>query len=131
MRLRWAAHLSKEPMRLKMSADRDQLAATAEKFGKAIFYGPGERQRLSGENYLETALLSRTYFEMAEIIARCFRPKRILEVGCAAGLASSACALTRAAAIAAIVSLDPCIAVLRGKRSKLTAHDFERLARTP
>ena len=36
-------------------------------------------------NYLETALLSRAYFEMAEIIARCFKPKRVLEVGCAAG----------------------------------------------
>jgi hypothetical protein len=74
-----------KPMRLKMSADRDQLAATAEKFGEAYFMDPASGSAYRANNYLETALLSRTYFEMAEIIARCFRPKRILEVGCAAG----------------------------------------------
>ena len=68
-----------------MSADQDQLAATAEKFGEAYFMDPASGSAYHVNNYLETALLSRTYFEMAEIIARCFKPKRILEVGCAAG----------------------------------------------
>jgi cyclopropane fatty-acyl-phospholipid synthase-like methyltransferase len=70
---------------LKMSADQDQLAATAEKFGEAYFMDPASGSAYHVNNYLETALLSHTYFEMAEIIAGCFKPKRILEVGCAAG----------------------------------------------
>src|SRR3954463_1265350 len=36
-------------------------------------------------NYLETALLNRLYFEMAEIIATVFKPSTVLEIGCAAG----------------------------------------------
>ena len=67
-----------------MSAD-DQLSATADKFGEAYFMDPASGSAYRANNYLETALLSRTYFEMAEIIARCFGPKQILEVGCAAG----------------------------------------------
>ena len=84
MRLRWAARSPGRLMRLKMSAD-DQLSATADKFGEAYFMDPASGSAYRANNYLETALLSRTYFEMAEIIARCFGPKRILEVGCAAG----------------------------------------------
>jgi ubiquinone/menaquinone biosynthesis C-methylase UbiE len=86
MRLRWAGRgMSRKLMRLKMSLDRDPLAATAEKFGEAYFMDPASGSAYHVNNYLETALLSRTYFEMAEIMARCFKPKRVLEVGCAAG----------------------------------------------
>ena len=46
---------------------------------------PASGSAYRANNYLETALLSRAYFEMVEIIARRFKPRRILEVGCAAG----------------------------------------------
>jgi hypothetical protein len=65
MRLRWAARSPRKPMRLKMSADRDQLAATAEKFGEAYSMDPASGSGYRANNYLETALLSRTYLEMA------------------------------------------------------------------
>jgi hypothetical protein len=47
------------------------------------------------------------------------------------GLVSSACAFASAAAIALIVSLERYTVVLLGEKIKLTAPDFERLARTP
>jgi hypothetical protein len=58
-----------------MSADRDQVAASAEKFGEAYFTDPASGSAYHVNNYLETAVLSRTYFEMAEIIARCLNRK--------------------------------------------------------
>jgi cyclopropane fatty-acyl-phospholipid synthase-like methyltransferase len=86
MRLRWAGRgASRKLMRLKMSLDKNPLAATAEKFEEAYFMDPASGSAYHVNNYLETALLSRAYFEMAEIIARCFKPQRVLEVGCAAG----------------------------------------------
>jgi hypothetical protein len=75
MRLRWVARSPRKPIRLKVSADRGQLDATAEKFGEAYSMDPTSGSAYRANNYLETALLSRTYFEMAEILARCFKPK--------------------------------------------------------
>jgi SAM-dependent methyltransferase len=46
---------------------------------------PNSGSAYGTNNYLETALLSRTYFEMAEIISTCFKSTRVLEVGCAIG----------------------------------------------
>jgi len=56
----------------------------SDEFDESYFAGD-TGSAYSANNYLETALLSRTYFEMAEIMTRCFEPKRVLEVGCAAG----------------------------------------------
>lgn len=58
---------------------------TSEPFGEKYFMDPASGSAYHVNNYLETALLSRTYFEMAEIIATCFEPNSVLEVGCAAG----------------------------------------------
>ncbi len=63
----------------------DPGAQTPDPFGKNYFMNPACGSSYRVNNYLETALLSRTYFEMAEIIATCFRPRNVLEVGCAAG----------------------------------------------
>ncbi|HEY8288581.1 MAG TPA: class I SAM-dependent methyltransferase [Acetobacteraceae bacterium] len=67
------------------TAADDQLSDASERFGKSYFTAPDTGSAYHTTNYLETALLSRTYFEMAEIIATCFKPARILEVGCASG----------------------------------------------
>lgn len=61
------------------------LSEASERFGKSYFTAPDTGSAYHTTNYLETALLSRTYFEMAELIATCFKPTRMLEVGCAAG----------------------------------------------
>jgi SAM-dependent methyltransferase len=95
MRIRYGNRNSHKLMRIgmspnpeqlvAMSANPEQLAATSAKFSESYFMEPNSGSAYHVNNYLETALLSRTYFEMAEIIERCFKPKRVLEVGCAAG----------------------------------------------
>lgn len=55
-------------------------------FDEVYFSGGSNKgNAYKATQYLETALLSRTYFEMAENIAKCFAPKKVLEIGCAAG----------------------------------------------
>jgi ubiquinone/menaquinone biosynthesis C-methylase UbiE len=63
----------------------NDLKSRSEAFGEKYFMDPSSGSAYHVNNYLETALLSRTYYEMAEIIACCFEPKKMLEVGCAAG----------------------------------------------
>jgi SAM-dependent methyltransferase len=72
-------------MDLETERGAAKLTETAERFGEAYFMDGSSGSAYHVNNYLETALLSRTYFEMAEIVATCFEPKRVLEVGCAAG----------------------------------------------
>ena len=62
-----------------------ETGPASEEFGEAYFMDPSSGSAYHVNNYLDTALLSRTYFEMAEIIATCLRPSKVLEVGCAAG----------------------------------------------
>lgn len=68
-----------------LPARSGDLAEVSAKFGESYFMDPCAGSAYHVNNYLQTALLSRTYFEMAEIIATVFRPRRVLEVGCAAG----------------------------------------------
>lgn len=49
------------------------------------YFQDGEKRGTLYKNYLGQVLLHRLYFELAEIIAEVFAPKRVLEVGCAAG----------------------------------------------
>ena len=69
----------------RTGANMSGLDQTSELFGERYFMDPTSGSAYHVNDYLETALLSRTYFEMAELIATCFKPKKILEVGCAAG----------------------------------------------
>jgi SAM-dependent methyltransferase len=63
-----------------------KLDDLSKQFDAAYFAGGENKGNAYKDNhYLDTALLSRTYFEMAEIIAKCFKPTRMLEIGCAAG----------------------------------------------
>jgi hypothetical protein len=68
MRLRWAAHLSKEPTRLKMSADSGPTRRDREKSGEAYFMGPAGGSAYWANNYLETALLGRTYLRWRKLL---------------------------------------------------------------
>ena len=63
-----------------------KLDDLSKQFDAAYFAGGENKGNAYKDNhYLDTALLSRAYFEMAEIIAKCFKPTKMLEIGCAAG----------------------------------------------
>lgn len=69
---------------IKEMPDRLDAKQADNPFDEAYFKGE-TGSAYGSNNYLETALLSRTYFEMAELIATCFQPARVLEIGCGAG----------------------------------------------
>lgn len=54
-------------------------------FDKDYFTGEATGSAYREGGYLDSALVSRLYFEMAENIARIFKPSKVLEVGCAIG----------------------------------------------
>jgi SAM-dependent methyltransferase len=49
------------------------------------YYQDGSERGTQYRNYLESAKLNRTYFEIAETIVDVLKPKRTLEIGCATG----------------------------------------------
>lgn len=63
-----------------------EISCTSEanEFDEAYFKGE-TGSAYAVNDYLATALLSRTYFELADLIATCFKPRRVLEIGCGAG----------------------------------------------
>ena len=56
----------------------------SEKFDEA-YYQTGGQRGTQYRNYLEEAPRNRTYFEIAELIVKVFKPRRTLEIGCATG----------------------------------------------
>jgi len=50
------------------------------------YFEDGSQRGTQYRGYKEGARRNRTYFEIAETIIKCFRPKRALEVGCATGI---------------------------------------------
>jgi SAM-dependent methyltransferase len=63
----------------------ESIEDRSDQFGERYFTDPNSGSAYGSGNYLKTLMLSRTYFEMAEIIAKVFKPVKVLEVGCAAG----------------------------------------------
>ena len=63
----------------------DLAPANEGEFEGNYFSSPDACSAYAGRDYVEAALLSRLYIEMAETIATVFAPRKVLEVGCAAG----------------------------------------------
>jgi ubiquinone/menaquinone biosynthesis C-methylase UbiE len=52
----------------------------------SLYYEDGAQRGTVYRDYKLEARRNRTYFEVAESIVECFRPRRVLEVGCATGI---------------------------------------------
>jgi ubiquinone/menaquinone biosynthesis C-methylase UbiE len=83
--LEMSAAVTLKQMLNRLRATRMNEAPKTDQFEEAYFMDPNTGSAYRVNNYLETALLSRLYFETAEIVAKVFKPKRALEIGCAAG----------------------------------------------
>ncbi|PTB30302.1 hypothetical protein C9I56_02755 [Paraburkholderia caribensis] len=67
-----------------MTTDRE--AQDYNKHYDEAYFEDGAARGTVYKNYREESRRNRTYFEVAEAIVTCFKPRRVLEIGCATGI---------------------------------------------